>query len=34
MTEKRLLDDKGHPYFQLEYYAVNKKGETERAHEG
>jgi N4-(beta-N-acetylglucosaminyl)-L-asparaginase len=27
MTEKRLLDDKGHPYFQLQYYAVNKKGE-------
>ena len=27
MTEKRLLDDKGRPYFQLEYYAVNKKGE-------
>ena len=27
MTEKRLLDEKGHPYFQLEYYAVNKKGE-------
>jgi N4-(beta-N-acetylglucosaminyl)-L-asparaginase len=27
MTEKRLLDDKGRPYFQLEYYAVNKKGD-------
>jgi N4-(beta-N-acetylglucosaminyl)-L-asparaginase len=27
MTEKRLLDEKGRPYFQLEYYAVNKKGE-------
>lgn len=27
MTEKRLLDDKGHPYFQLQFYAVNKKGE-------
>ena len=27
MTEKRLLDDKGRPYFQLQYYAVNKKGE-------
>ncbi len=27
MTEKRLLDDKGRPYFQLEFYAVNKKGE-------
>jgi len=27
MTEKRLLDDHGRPYFQLQYYAVNKKGE-------
>ena len=27
MTEKRLLDDRGRPYFQLQYYAVNKKGE-------
>ncbi len=27
MTEKRLLDDKGRPYFDLTYYAVNKKGE-------
>jgi N4-(beta-N-acetylglucosaminyl)-L-asparaginase len=27
MTEKRLLDDKGRPYFGLTYYAVNKKGE-------
>jgi N4-(beta-N-acetylglucosaminyl)-L-asparaginase len=27
MTEKRLLDDHGRPTFQLEYYAVNKKGE-------
>ena len=27
MTEKRLLDEKGHPYFQLQFYAVNKKGE-------
>jgi N4-(beta-N-acetylglucosaminyl)-L-asparaginase len=27
MTEKRLLDDKGRPYFQLQFYAVNKKGE-------
>jgi N4-(beta-N-acetylglucosaminyl)-L-asparaginase len=27
MTEKRLLDDKGRPYFQLEYYAINKKGD-------
>ena len=27
MTEKRLLDDKGRPYFQLQFYAVNKKGD-------
>ena len=27
MTEKRLLDERGRPYFQLQYYAVNKKGE-------
>lgn len=27
MTEKRLLSDNGRPTFQLEYYAVNKKGE-------
>jgi N4-(beta-N-acetylglucosaminyl)-L-asparaginase len=27
MTEKRLLNDKGRPYFDLEYYAINKKGE-------
>ena len=27
MTEKRLLDARGRPTFQLEYYAVNKKGE-------
>jgi len=27
MTEKRLLSDSGKPYFQLQYYAVNKKGE-------
>jgi len=27
MTEKRLLDDRGRPYFDLKYYAVNKKGE-------
>ena len=26
-TEKRLLDDSGRPYFDLQYYAVNKKGE-------
>ena len=36
MTEKRLLDDKGHPYFDLEFYAVNKKGDYAgvRAYEG
>ncbi|MDF2775969.1 MAG: peptidase asparaginase 2 [Geminicoccaceae bacterium] len=28
MTEKRLLNDRGRPYFDLEYYAINKKGET------
>jgi len=27
MTEPRLLDDNGHPYFGLEFYAVNKKGD-------
>jgi N4-(beta-N-acetylglucosaminyl)-L-asparaginase len=27
MTEKRLLDDQGRPYFDLSFYAVNKKGE-------
>ena len=27
MTEPRLLDASGHPYFGLSYYAVNKKGE-------
>ena len=27
MTEKRLLDAKGGPYFGLQYYALNKKGE-------
>jgi len=27
MTESRLLDDNGRPYFGLEFYAVNKKGE-------
>jgi len=26
MTEKRLLDDKGRPYFDLSYYAVSKEG--------
>src|SRR5215207_385251 len=28
MTEKRLLNERGRPYFDLEYYAVNKKGEV------
>ena len=27
MTEKRLLDERGRPYFDLNFYAVNKKGE-------
>ena len=27
MTESRLLGDNGRPYFDLTYYAVNKKGE-------
>src|SRR5205823_10838531 len=27
MTEKRLLNDRGRPFFDLEYYAINKKGE-------
>jgi N4-(beta-N-acetylglucosaminyl)-L-asparaginase len=27
MTEARLLDEHGRPYFDLEYYAVNKQGE-------
>ncbi len=27
MTEKRLLNDKGRPFFQLQFYAVNKQGE-------
>jgi N4-(beta-N-acetylglucosaminyl)-L-asparaginase len=27
MTEKRLLDPQGRPYFDLKYYAVNKRGE-------
>ncbi|MDB4916579.1 MAG: putative asparaginase [Gemmatimonadetes bacterium] len=27
MTEKRLLDDKGRPYFDLNFYAINKRGE-------
>ncbi len=36
MTEKRLLDEHGRPYFSLEYYAVNKKGEYggARAYQG
>jgi N4-(beta-N-acetylglucosaminyl)-L-asparaginase len=27
MTERRLLDERGRPYFDLDFYAVNKKGE-------
>ena len=27
MTEKRLLSDSGRPYFDLDFYAINKKGE-------
>jgi N4-(beta-N-acetylglucosaminyl)-L-asparaginase len=27
MTEPRLLNEKGRPYFDLAYYAINKKGE-------
>jgi N4-(beta-N-acetylglucosaminyl)-L-asparaginase len=27
MTEARLLNDRGRPYFDLDFYAVNKKGE-------
>ena len=27
MTEKRLLNAKGRPYFDLDFYAINKKGE-------
>ena len=27
MTEKRLLDDRGRPYFDLDFYAINKRGE-------
>jgi N4-(beta-N-acetylglucosaminyl)-L-asparaginase len=27
MTERRLLDDRGRPYFDLNFYAINKKGE-------
>ncbi len=28
MTERRLLDDRGRPHFNLNFYAVNKAGET------
>lgn len=28
MTERRLLDDRGRPYFNLNYYAINKAGEV------
>ena len=27
MTEKRLLNDNGRPYFELQFYAVNKEGD-------
>jgi N4-(beta-N-acetylglucosaminyl)-L-asparaginase len=27
MTEKRLLDERGRPYFDLQFYAINKRGE-------
>jgi N4-(beta-N-acetylglucosaminyl)-L-asparaginase len=27
MTERRLLNDKGRPYFDLSFYAVNKRGD-------
>lgn len=27
MTEKRLLDGRGRPYFDLDFYAINKRGE-------
>jgi N4-(beta-N-acetylglucosaminyl)-L-asparaginase len=27
MTEKRLLDEQGRPYFDLSFYAVNKRGD-------
>jgi N4-(beta-N-acetylglucosaminyl)-L-asparaginase len=27
MTEKRLLDENGRPYFDLSFYAINKKGD-------
>ena len=28
MTEPRLLSDKGRPYFDLDFYAINRKGEV------
>ena len=27
MTERRLLDDRGRPYFDLNFYAINKRGD-------
>ena len=27
MTERRLLDDRGRPYFDLDFYAINRHGE-------
>jgi N4-(beta-N-acetylglucosaminyl)-L-asparaginase len=27
MTERRLLDERGRPYFDLDFYAINKRGE-------
>jgi len=27
MTERRLLDDRGRPWFDLDFYAINKRGE-------
>ena len=27
MTERRLLDDRGRPYFDLDFYAINRRGE-------
>ena len=27
MTERRLLNDRGRPYFDLQFYAVNKAGQ-------
>ena len=36
MTEKRLLNERGRPYFDLEYYAVNRQGDfaCARSYEG